>query len=587
MKPKSGSCELRVASNGAGPADIRRRFVRRCARDHAYYASQCHMIRDKKNQLIPLNMNSTQKALAKRIQDAWAAGHGFKAFILKARQRGFSTVIESLGHKTIALVPHTRGLVMAFDNDTTTVLWKMFKRFHKNLPENFRPDPKQAKVPDGDKEVDYGDMDSSCKFHTAGATGTSDYGHGETLTFVHLSEFARYKDPESNLKAVMNAYTDEPGSFCIIETTADGANTFAHNMWKGIEAGESDPDQANGSIGAYGDWVAIFAGAWEHEEYRRKLTPGFRLSDEEKDVKERVLARFEYEVPNMYFSWRRWCIGNKCLGNMDTFHEQYPEFPEDAWLSSSRALFDKKALDRGDVLAERNPPRVGELWGSDTKPQFHEDARGPLSIWAEPDKGEVYTMGVDTCGGVEDGDWAVIPVWNIRTGEQVAEFRDKLAPDLLAHAANRLGRWYGIPYTVPEVNNEGESFRDTFKHLYPVHRIFKQERYDEKRARVTKKLGWRTTAQNKFELIDNFRALFRDYQVTVFSKPMLGEMRSYVVREGGTYGGDDGCHDDCVMAGALGVWGMTRRPWREKKEAEPMVWCPELRRYLPQSAVEV
>ena len=57
-----------------------------------------------------------------------------------------------------------------------------------------------------------------------GTAGDKEFGRGDTITFLHLSEYAFYEDPENILSSVLQAVT--PNGLAFIETTANGFNFF-------------------------------------------------------------------------------------------------------------------------------------------------------------------------------------------------------------------------------------------------------------------------------------------------------------------------------------------------------------------------
>ena len=52
--------------------------------------------------------------------------------------------------------------------------------------------------------------------------------------------------------------------------------------------------------------------------------------------------------------------------------------------------------------------------------------------WTAPELNHAYVMGVDTAEGLAHGDYSVIQVLDVNTGEQVAIWHGHIAPDLLA-----------------------------------------------------------------------------------------------------------------------------------------------------------
>lgn len=66
---------------------------------------------------------------------------------------------------------------------------------------------------------------------------------------------------------------------------------------------------------------------------------------------------------------------------------------------------------------------------------------GNMWIWCDPIKDHQYILAADASSGSSD-DWAVICIMDYTTGEQVAEYQGKVAPDVLGEIANYYGQSY-------------------------------------------------------------------------------------------------------------------------------------------------
>ena len=62
-----------------------------------------------------------------------------------------------------------------------------------------------------------------------------------------------------------------------------------------------------------------------------------------------------------------------------------------------------------------------------------------VEVWQRPDSMSAYVMGVDTAEGLGNGDYSVIQVLDVGTGEQAAIWHGHISPDLLAEEVMALG----------------------------------------------------------------------------------------------------------------------------------------------------
>jgi len=77
-----------------------------------------------------------------------------------------------------------------------------------------------------------------------------------------------------------------------------------------------------------------------------------------------------------------------------------------------------------------------------------------LWVWQEPQKEHIYTVGADISGG-ESNDWSAAEVFDVISGEQVAELQIKAKPKDFAIMIDYIGRWYNNAFLVPERTGMG------------------------------------------------------------------------------------------------------------------------------------
>ena len=92
--------------------------------------------------------------------------------------------------------------------------------------------------------------------------------------------------------------------------------TISRDIWDAAVAGEND-------------FIPVFCAWWEHEEYRMPYT-GFPLTEYEKQLRE------TYHLSSGATCMAAVVYQNNCRGNEDTFRQEYPACPEEAFLMSGR-----------------------------------------------------------------------------------------------------------------------------------------------------------------------------------------------------------------------------------------------------------
>ncbi|MEG1998062.1 MAG: hypothetical protein RR051_06430, partial [Clostridiales bacterium] len=358
-------------------------------------------------------------------------------------------------------------------------------------------------------------------------------GRSSTIHNLHISELAFWPHPAETMTSVMQTVPNEPGTCVIIESTANGVGGLFYEEWQKAGRGESP-------------FVPLFFPWYEMREYTMPVPEDFAAADDERALQEK------YHLTGGQLAWRRWCIQANCHGDLDLFHQEYPASPHEAFIASGRPVFDTKAIDEAMGLAK--PPQTqGRVVAEGGFAIFRRQYKGYCSLWAEPQDGEDYTLGIDVAKGLENGDYSVISVVHNRTLQQVAEWHGHIAPDLLGEEANLLGRYYNLALIVPEANNHGISTIDTLRRLhYP--RLFRRRTVNKASNKVTDEYGFNTNAKTKPIIINDLGAYLRQGAGRVSSIEALRECLTYIYDAEGKTNAQNGCYDDRVIALALALY---------------------------------
>lgn len=502
------------------------------------YCERFLMIVDKKGRLIPLCFKPAQALLYEKIREAHRLGP-VRLVILKGRQMGCSTMIEGLFFADSATTPNAETLIMAHDEEATRRLFRMNKLFYNNLPLEIRPMLTNSNA----KELIFANpsasererqrnpgLGSGIRCVTAGSRGAA---RSFTFRNVHGSEVAFWKDFKQTHTAVMQAVPMEPDTCVIYETTANGFNEFKE-FWDRAVAGE------NG-------FNAIFLPWYLDPDYARPVEPGTAWTEEETELMERLGLTPEQ------LSWRRWCIATNCGGDVDTFRQEYPCTPEEAFISTGRPFFDNTRL---TLLLAAAPKPIHQGFfefteAPDGKPEdihWREDAQRPLlKLWEEPRRGVPYVIGADGAGDGSDS-FTMFCVENV-TGMQAAEYQHQVSEILFARQLWCLGQWYNWALIALEVNYG--SYAQIMLEQWGYPRLFQRQRLDSIRKEYVKAFGWRTDSQTRPVMLEHLRTVMAEYPDSVRSAATLGQMLQFQYDVNGKPQAVDGAHDDLVLAAAI------------------------------------
>lgn len=177
---------------------------------------------NKESQVVPFILN--------KIQNKYFEESTGRDVILKARQQGFSSVILAVFTADFLIKENARNVIVADIADNASELLDRVKFYIKSYEE-----VKKVKVP-----LKYNSKyelfnEATNSRYTIGTADNYDFGRSKTITNLHLSEFAFYKQPERLFAGAMQAVV--PTGRIIIETTANGFNFFK-TFWDECRLGE-------------------------------------------------------------------------------------------------------------------------------------------------------------------------------------------------------------------------------------------------------------------------------------------------------------------------------------------------------------
>lgn len=530
-------------------------FLYKLKHDRKWYAENFLKIRNKRAEIVPLKINEAQQIVLDYIEKDHKANKPKRYIVLKARQMGMSTLFEALIFHDAVTNENKNALIVAHEEDASVNLFQMSKLYYENLPEAIRPMKKYSngKVlafenPENDeskKALNPG-LRSRISIATAGA---GEVGRSATLHSLHISELAFFPDAKTTMLGLMQCVPDEPNTFVVLESTANGVGDFFHEMWQKAVKGENE-------------FTPIFLPWFIDPAYTR---PFFTEAEKEqfidevntlaRDEKGNAIHTYEYNLMQKHgltyeqLNWRKYTIANKCQGDEELFMQEYPSTPEEAFIASGRPKFNINALKKYQTLTKE--PKRGYLqYDSEKKVVFIEDSSGYVSIWRDPQPDTHYCIGADVAEGLEKGDYSCGVVGNMKTFDVDAMWHGKIDADLFGEELIKLAKYYNEAYLGVENNNHGLTTLSTIK-KNEYWNLFFTKNYDRISDTMTQKLGWTTSSRTKPFMIDKLAEFVREMYLGIYSDLMVSEMFTYIIEANGKTNAQDGCFDDTVMAAAI------------------------------------
>lgn len=312
--------------------------------------------------LFPL-WESQELILSKLGQLEWErheSGYrdGLIANVLKARQMGASTLVESMiGHR---LVTHgnVNGLLASDVPDNSNFLYDMFERGVDSLPWYLRPSILERVKND---EMVFGTgsrLMMGASKSTRGAERTDSgggkkgqLGRGKTVSVVHLSELATWVNPSQIDSSLEPGIPATPLTLWIKESTAQGRGP--HNWW-------------------YMDWqlaktrnsrsAAIFIGWYAEKEKYWLPYPAAWVPNEDTlsharriaETSPRWLNGRAYQCTKEQLYWYERTKAEKAAKDqLEDFLQEYPADDEEAFQLSGKSVF--KVMMRERIKQQARP----------------------------------------------------------------------------------------------------------------------------------------------------------------------------------------------------------------------------------------
>ena len=517
------------------------------------YIEQYVKIRDKAGNIIDFIINEPQQRLYDIIKKLKKEKKPIRIVILKARQMGFSTLTESILFKETTTKFNVNTGIITHQDEATTNLFNMSKRIYDYLPDEMKPALKNSNAKEliFDNEQGTG-LKSKIKCMTAGGKGV---GRSDTFNNLHISELAFWPgDKKVTLTGLLQAVPNLSNTIVIIESTANGFEYFKE-IWDKAVKGEND-------------FIPLFVGWNELKEYTMPYT-GFELTLDEKEL------QIKYNLTLEQLSWRRWCIKNNCGGDIETFKQEYPINPFEAFISTGSCYFNKEIIiNRIKEIENNQPLKVGYFSYTFNENKISninwcDDEKGYIKIYKDVEKGHPYVLGGDTAGEGSDNFTGL--VIDNSSGKQVATLKKELDEDEYARQMYCLGMYYNTALIGIENNYSTYPTKKIKEYRYP--KIYLREIEDNIAEKIQDKFGFVTNKATRPIILSILKEILRDNVNWINDVEILKEALVFIKNEKGRPEAQLGEHDDLIMGLAITYYIRTQQRYsvvieKEEKEVE-------------------
>ena len=531
-------------------------FTWKLRNDRLWYMENFLKIRNKQSQLVPFKANHVQRMFNDIIEENTKRGKPHRYIVLKARQLGISTFTEGYIYHDTSTRENVNSLIIAHEEKATLNLFNMSRLFYESCPLAIRPMKKYSNgkelvfenpTTDDEEKLRNPGLRSRITIATAGTTDTARSG---TYHNVHVSEIAFFPNPQNTMTALLQCVPDEPNTFVCMESTANGIGGYFYDMWNAAVRGEND------FTPIFFPWFTdpSYSTPFETEEEKEEFIKSVNYMHPDASGKlvhtDEWLLKEQFDLTWEQLNWRRKTIANKCGGDLDMFHQEYPATPEEAFIASGRPKFNLKSVKEYE-LGCQPPEVVGDLLRTRETISINENDKGPFKMWLAPQKDIQYVIGADVAEGLVSGDYSVAIVLDSDLNV-CAKWRGHTDPDLFGKEIVKLAMLYNEAYVAVENNNHGLT---TLKSIVneDYYNLFYTKIYDKVNDTITKKLGWSTNARTKPLAIDKLAEYIRERFFGMWDIEIIEELYSYVIDDKGRTNAQEGKYDDCVMALAIAL----------------------------------
>jgi hypothetical protein len=532
--------------------------LQRLKRDRKSYQREQLKIGTKRG-IEALILNPIQEKIEAVVAKLESENKPVRVCILKARREGVSTYIASYIFQKTTCNPNTSSLITAHIPKSTRDIFEIYRIFYEFLHPLLRPMRRYNNrtelifdnPSDKNRPLNPGLMSNI----TVATSNVVEIGRGSLYHHYHGSEVAFYAAAKKLMNSVFQSVPPEANTSIWLETTGNGVGEWFQRFFYKALRGENE-------------FIPLFFAWFDFPEYVRDVTlEEVKTIRETLDDEEKTL-RSHFKLSWERLAWRRWAINNKCQGDLDLFHQEYPSTVEEAFISSGRPVFNRNKLLKFKVKKGRR--------GYLESREFIEDRKGELVVYHMPNPKYQYILGGDVAEGklieteseadndeeVDDytrlkGDWSVLTVINATTLNVVAKLRTHCDPDVLGDKAVALGRFYNTAFIAIESNPGGGGLstnKQIYKLHYPKRRIYFSRVVDRIKNIKTKKIGFRTTSSTRRLIIAALKAHIRTMAGELYDAEIINECMTFIVTENGREEAEKGCYDDCVISLAIAIF---------------------------------
>jgi len=506
-------------------------------------------IKTKKDGLKRLVPNPVQKRFIEKVKELFYGMKPVRIIVLKARQMGLSTIIESIIYAFTSRMTGVNSCVIADDLDGANYIFEMQKLFQEYLDLHLKPLPKHS----NEKKLAFSGINSQILIDTS---DNPNAGRKFTFQFLHCTEVARWQRSISEIMVGLgHAVPNSEGTMIFLETTAKGYGEF-YDLW--LKA-----------INGKNDWIPLFYAWHEFPEYKMPLVNG-RLypienikfvtpSQKEQFLRDEKKLKEKYGLSDEQLNWRRWDIVNNCSGDINQFNQENPSCWQDAFVATGDLFFDRDAL----KLQEPKKPLIGSIVKEQGRYIFRESPTGEFSFYSLPKRNGQYIIGGDPAEGLEHGDKSSACVVDKENNETTCTYNHNVPPDRFEEDLIKMGSFYNQGVIACENKGYGTSVNEGLYKRYG--NVYRKVNIKKGFKEQTMELGWNTNNTSRLLILSQLAEEIKEGSCKLNDLDLINQCWTFINNaKKARPEAEKGKHDDLVMARAIASRVRRERPFKER-----------------------
>ena len=379
--------------------------------DFEFWCWRCVKIIDKMTgRLIPFVLNRPQRKLLAEMECQRLNNEPVRIILLKARQWGGSTLVQVyIAWWQLVREKGKNSIIVGHKRNSSFAIKQMFRNIIANYPQELLEDGEEAITLSNVRDCkDIQEIESRECSICLTSSYSPDSARGLNLSFAHLSEVAfwnsnRNIDPNDLIRTVTGTIPLSPATVIVMESTANGTNSFFYNEWKRAIEGKSA-------------FKPVFVPWNEIEIYQKPLDGDFDI--DQCDEYEKALWQQGLTLEQIYWYHEK----RKEFSEHNLMKAEFPSTAVEAFENSMEYVFSQheQELICENVAAPLSIDEVGlKIW-KEPKPENVKRQRGGMwdKLPIAPHRSRylvVLTIGSDC----DERFPSVLSVWETKHGNQL------------------------------------------------------------------------------------------------------------------------------------------------------------------------